>query len=60
MTAEDESIFNEVDDWANEKSHRAEPTKDPGIAILRLNGHDRKAVTLTSSRTLEESKSNDK
>jgi hypothetical protein len=57
MTAEDERIFDEVDNWANEKSRRAEPTEGPGIAILRLNGQDHKAVTHTSSRALKESKS---
>jgi hypothetical protein len=59
MTAENESIFNEVDHWANEKSRRAKPTEAPDIPILPLNGYDHKAVTYTSSRALNESKSDD-
>jgi hypothetical protein len=47
MTAEAERIFDEVDHWASQRSHRAEPARD------------HKAVTYRSSRALKESKSED-
>jgi hypothetical protein len=40
MTAEYESIFNEVDDWASEKKHQIELTQGPGVSTVRLNRHD--------------------
>ena len=40
MTAEYESIFNEVDDWATEKKRQIELTQDPGVSTVRLNRHD--------------------
>ena len=39
MTAEYESIFNEVDDWATEKKRQIELTQDPGVSTVRLNRH---------------------
>jgi hypothetical protein len=57
MTAEDQRIFNEVDNWASQKIRRAEPARDRAIAVIRLNGHDHKAVTYTSSRASKEPKS---
>ena len=40
MTAEYESIFNEVDDWATEKRHQIELTQGPRLSTIRLNRRD--------------------